>query len=323
MACLVSMPACLVGTAIRRYGTPEQQERWLVPLAQGKIFGIAGVKEPGSGSDEHALSQNRRGLRHQRQQGVDHELDIASFIITFATRDRPLRHRGITAFVIPTDTPGLKLRPYNDKLGFRPLCTGEVLLEDVRVGPDAVVGEIDRGFEVAMAAVKFGRLGVAARAVGVARTVSVEDTVSYANSRIGFGKPIFEFQIVQSKVTDMAVAAETASALVRRCAEAFDRGPRARRLAAMAKMYAADVAFPSAADAIQVHGAYGVSPEYRVGRLMRDAKVLQIVEGSNDLHRALIAEITLGLRSDGESARSARPHPISIPPQMLSDWPVM
>jgi alkylation response protein AidB-like acyl-CoA dehydrogenase len=152
---------------------------------------------------------------------------------------------------------------------------------------------------VAMTAVERGRLGVAARAVGVAQAC-LDDSVAYAREREAFGQTIAGFQIVQSKITDMAVGTTTARLLVRQCAEALDQGLRARKLTSMAKMYASDVAATSAADAVQIHGAAGVSPDHRVGRMYRDAKVLQIVEGSNDLHRALIGEMELGLRPSGE-----------------------
>jgi len=301
---LVSMPSGLVGAGIESFGTTKQQDRWLRPLAQGDIFGAAAVTEPGSGSDVAALTTTyRRDGDEFVLNGAKawiSNLDIASFFITFASFDRSLRHRGITAFIIPRDTPGLILNPYKNKLGFRPLCTGEVVLDNVRLGPDALLGIEGGGFSVAMTAVERGRLGVAARSVGVAQAC-LEDSIAYARDRTAFGRTIAEFQLVQSKITDMAVGATTARLLSVACAEALGRGERARSLTSMAKMYASDVAARSAADAVQIHGAAGVSPEYRVGRMYRDAKVLQIVEGSNDLHRSLIGEIELGLRSTGES----------------------
>jgi len=299
----VSMPSGLVGASLERFGTDDQRKRWLRPLAMGEIFGGAAVTEPRSGSDVAGM------LTTYRRDGDEFvingakawisNLDVAEFFVTFASFDRSLRHRGVTAFIVPRNAPGLGLHPYKDKLGFRPICTGEVVLDDVRVGSEAVLGAEGGGFEVAMTAVERGRLGVAARAVGVAQAC-LEDSVAFAREREAFGQAIAEFQIVQSKITDMAVGATTARLLVRACAEALQRGERARSLTSMAKMYASDVAARSAADAVQIHGAAGVSPELRVGRMYRDAKVLQIVEGSNDLHRALIGEIELGLRSNSD-----------------------
>ena len=300
MGCLISMPSGLVGASIQQYGTPEQKAKWLVPLAQGEYFGGAGVTEPRSGSDVAGMTTT------YRREGDDFiingakawitNIDIAEFFVTFASRDRSLRHRGITAFIIPRNTPGLSVAPYHNKLGFRPLCSGDLVLSDVRVGPEALLGAEGEGFPVAMTAVERGRLGVAARALGVAQAC-LDEARSYAQMREAFGKTIAELQIVQSKITDMVVGVETSRLLVRSTAEVLQRGERARKLTSMAKMYASDVAFRSAADALQIHGASGVSPEFRIGRLFRDAKVLQIVEGSNDLHRALIAEMELELRA--------------------------
>jgi alkylation response protein AidB-like acyl-CoA dehydrogenase len=301
IATLISLPSGLVGAAIQTYGTEEQKARWLRPLAEGRIFGAAGVTEPNSGSDVSAMTTS------YRKDGSDFvingskawisQLELASFVLTFATSDRSLRHRGITAFLIPADTPGLGLHPYKEKLGFRPLSTGDVVLDDVRVPADAVLGEEGEGFRVAMTAVERGRLAVAARSAGVAHAC-LEDSVAYAKEREAFGQAISNFQIVQSQITDMAVGALTARLLVRHCAELMDRGAEAREAASMAKMYASNVAMKSATEAIQIHGAAGTSTDHRVSRLFRDAKVLQLVEGSNDLHRALIGEMQLGLRGD-------------------------
>ena len=299
LACQISMPSGLVGASIEVFGTDEQKRRWLVPLAEGLAFGGAGVTEPRSGSDVAGMSTTYRrdgdGFVISGAKAWITNIDIADFFITFATRDRAAGYKGVTAFILPRDTPGISVAPYSNKLGFRPLCTGDLVLDDVRVGPEAVLGEEGEGFRIAMTAVERGRLGVAARAVGVAQAC-LNETTKYATAREAFGRTISEFQIVQSKVTDMVVGVRTARLLVQETAEALQRGERARQLTSMAKMYASDVAFRSATDAVQVHGAYGVSPEYEVGRLLRDAKVLQIVEGSNDLHRALIAELELGLR---------------------------
>ncbi len=304
----VSMPSGLVGGSIEVFGSEEQRERWLRPLAPGRIFGGAAVTEPRSGSDVAGMSTTYRRDGDEfvltGSKAWISNLDIGDFFITFASRDRSLRHRGITAFIVPRDTPGLGLHPYKDKLGFRPICTGELVLDDVRLGPDAVLGAEGEGFAVAMTAVERGRLGVAARAVGVAQAC-LEDTIAFAGEREAFGRLIADFQLVQSKVCDMRVGVTTARLLVHECARAMQAGLRARQLTSRAKMYASAVAQRSASDAVLVHGAAGVSPEYRVGRMYRDAKVLQIVEGSNDLHRALIGEFELGIRQDGGSGGGA------------------
>jgi alkylation response protein AidB-like acyl-CoA dehydrogenase len=300
MGCLVTMPSGLVGSSIERFGTPEQKQRWLTPLAQGTFFGAAGVTEPRSGSDVAGMTttyvKDGDDFVINGAKAWITNIDIANFFVTFATMDRSLKHKGITAFILPRDTPGISVAPYHNKLGFRPLCSGDLVLDDVRVGPEALLGEEGGGFPVAMTAVERGRLGVAARALGVAQA-ALDEARAFATVREAFGQEIANFQIVQSKITDMVVGVETTRLLVHATAAALQRGERARKMTSMAKMYASDVAVRSAADALQIHGASGVSPEFRIGRLFRDAKVLQIVEGSNDLHRALIAEMELGLRA--------------------------
>ena len=173
MGCIISMPSGLVGASLSRFGTPEQQERWLVPLARGEIFGAAGVTEPRSGSDVAGMTtsyvKDGDGFVINGAKAWITNIDIADFFVTFATRDRSLRQRGITAFMIPRDTPGVSVSPYKDKLGFRPLCSGDLVFDDVRVGPEALLGEEDGGFTVAMTAVERGRLGVAARGLGLAQ----------------------------------------------------------------------------------------------------------------------------------------------------------
>ena len=160
---LISMPSGLVGASIERFGTDAQRERWLRPLAQGDIFGAAAVTEPRSGSDVAGMTTT---YRREGDQFVINgakawisNLDLAEFFVTFASFDRSLRHRGITAFIIPRDTPGLGIHPYKDKLGFRPLCTGELVLDEIRLNADALLGTEGGGFAVAMTAVERGRLG--------------------------------------------------------------------------------------------------------------------------------------------------------------------
>ena len=305
---IMSMPSGLVGAAIFKYGSPAQQERWLRPLAEGKIFGAAGITEPQSGSDVAGLETTYRvddagNYVLDGSKAWISNLDIASFFVTLATRDRSLRHRGITAFIIPADTPGLSVHPYKNKLGFRPICTGDVFLDDVQLGPENVLGTIDKGFFAAMTGVEAGRLGVAARAVGVAQSC-LDETIKYATTRVVAGKSIGEHQIVQSKIADMIVGVEAARSLVEKAADALDSGRVARREVGLAKMYASDVAMRTATDAVQIHGAYGTSADFPVSRYFRDAKVLQIVEGSNDLHRSILAEMALGIRSNAEGRDS-------------------
>jgi alkylation response protein AidB-like acyl-CoA dehydrogenase len=299
LACLVSMPSALVGGGLLAYGSEAQKERWLVPLARGEIFGAAGVTEPRSGTDvagmETRYERDGDGFVIRGQKTWISNLDHAAFFVTFATRDRSLSHRGISAFLIQADTKGLSVHPFKNKLGFRALASGDLVLDEVRVGPEALIGAEGEGFRVAMTQVERGRLCVAARAVGIAHQC-LEDSVAYANERIVFDRPIGDFQLVQRKIALMATEIEAARGLVARCADALDRGERGRVEASMAKMYSSDVAQRAATEAVQLHGAAGASDDHRVGRAYRDAKIFQIVEGTNDIHQVLIAEHALGKR---------------------------
>ena len=296
-----SMPSGLVGAGILKYGTEEQKQRYIVPLVRGESFAGAGVTEPGSGTDVANMATT-----YSRDDGEFvlngakawiSMLDVGDWFLTFATRDRSLGRKGVSAFIIPRDTPGLTMRPYPNKLGFRPLATGDLVLENVRVPAENLVGEEGRGYEVAMAAVETGRLSVAARAVGLAQAC-LDASVAYARTRIVMGQEIGRFQLVQSMITDMTVGVESARHFLYRLAAHKDAGvQRPRRESSLAKMHASDVAMMAATNAVQIHGAYGISDEYPVGRYFRDAKVFQIVEGTSQLHRGMVAEYALGYRA--------------------------
>ncbi len=302
VATVVSMPSGLLGAGLLRHGSAEQRQRWLRPLARGELFGAAAITEPGSGSD---LSSIRTAYRRDggdfvldgRKAWISN-LDVASFLLTFASAEPGVKGAPVSAFLVPADAAGVTLAPYRDKLGFRPLCVGDVVLDGVRLPADALLGEEGEGLRIAMGAVERGRIGVAARCLGIT-AACLEDTVAHARERQAFGRAIAEFQLVQSAVTEMRLGLATARLLTEESARAFDSGAPTRQLSSMAKLHAADVACRSAGDAVRVLGAAGVSSEQRVGRLFRDAKVMQTVEGPNDLHRALVAEIELGLRRGG------------------------
>jgi alkylation response protein AidB-like acyl-CoA dehydrogenase len=299
---LMSMPSALVGGGLLAFGTPEQKNRWLRPLAEGRIFGGAGVTEPRSGSDVAGTDTHyRRDGDSFLLNGVKTwitNLDLASFFVTFATRDKSLGRAGLSAFIAPADAPGVGRYPFKNKLGFRPLCSGELVFDNVRLGPEALLGDEGQGFAVAMTAVERGRLAVASRAVGLAQAC-LDASIQYARERMVFGKPISEFQMVQKKISDMAVEIQAARLLTEDSARELQAGSRARIQTSMAKMYASDVAQRAAADAVQIHGANGVSDEFPVSRWYRDAKVFQIVEGANDIHRMIIARHALRDGRDG------------------------
>jgi glutaryl-CoA dehydrogenase (non-decarboxylating) len=301
VACALTFPSGLVGNSLLRYGTEEQKERYLVPLAQAEIFAGAGVTEARSGTDVSDMDTTAT------PNGGDYVingakmwisfLNAASFFLTFAHLgvDERTGRKRICAFIVDKDLPGVSVHPLKNKYGFRPLETGELVLDNVRVPREALVGEEGQGFEIAMNAVESGRLGVAARAVGLAQACC-DVAIDYAKERRVFRQPIGKFQLVQEMISDMVCGTESARLLTYRLAYLKDHGQRARDAASMAKMVASDNALKAATDAFQIHGAYGVSDEYPVARYLRDAKVFQIVEGNNQLHKALVAEAHLGMR---------------------------
>jgi alkylation response protein AidB-like acyl-CoA dehydrogenase len=296
----VSLPSGLAGAGILRYGSEQQKLERIAPLARGETFAGAGVTEPGGGTDVANMATRCR------RDGDDYiingakawisMLDHADWFLTFATLDPALGRNGVCAFIVDRDTPGLSTHPYKNKLGFRPVATGDLVLEDVRVPAANLVGEEGEGYKVAMAAVETGRLSVAARAVGVAQAC-LDASVAYARQREVFGQEIGRFQLVQSMITDMVVGVEGARRMTYDLARSKDAGvERPRRDASLAKLHATDTAMSAATNAVQIHGAYGVSEEYPVARYFRDAKVFQIIEGNNQLHRGLVAEYALGYR---------------------------
>ncbi|WP_405136535.1 acyl-CoA dehydrogenase family protein [Nocardia sp. NBC_01388] len=299
-AVYMSLPSSLVGSGLRYYGTEEQKQRWLKPLARGEIFGAGGVTEPRSGSDVAGITTTYRadgdGFVISGAKAWISNLDNADFIVTFATRDKALGRKGISAFIVPADTPGVTLKPYKDKLGFRSISTGDVFLDDVHLPADHLLGEEGEGFAIAMGAVENGRLAVASRAVGQAHA-ALADSLAYAKDRVVFGQAIADFQLTKAKLADMATGVLTARLLTHAAARLMDTGERARPQLSMAKQYASDVLQRVATEAVQIHGAYGTSPEYRVSRIYRDAKIFQLVEGANEIHRLLIADYLLGKRT--------------------------
>lgn len=299
-AVYMSMPSSLAGAGLRQFGTPDQRQKWLLPLAQGLLFAAGAVTEPRSGSDVAGITTTYRRDGDEfvisGSKAWISNLDRADFIVTFATRDASLGRAGISAFIIPRDSAGLELRPYADKLGFRSICTGDVFLDDVRVPTDHLIGDEGQGFSVAMCSVESGRLAVASRAVGQA-DAALTDTIDYARERVVFGTAIAEFQLTKAKLADMAEGIVTARMLTRAAGALLDTGNRARAALSMAKQYASDVLQRVATEAVQIHGAAGTSPEHRVACIYRDAKVFQLVEGANEIHRLMVADYLLGNRS--------------------------
>ncbi|MFJ4341906.1 acyl-CoA dehydrogenase family protein [Streptomyces sp. NPDC088915] len=295
---IVSVSLGLVAKTIASWGNEEQKRAWLPRLASGEALGCFGLTEPGTGSDAGNLAT--RAVRD----GDDYVVNGAKMFITngtwadvvllFArTNDAP-GHKGVSAFLVPADAPGLTRRPVHGKLGLRGQATAELVLEDVRVPASAMLGPEGRGFAVAMSALAKGRMSVAAGCVGIARA-ALDAALRYAGEREQFGKPIASYQLVQELISDISVDVEAARLLTWRVADLIDRGLDFATAASQAKLYASEAAVRAANNALQVFGGYGYIDEYPVGKLVRDARVMTLYEGTSQIQKLVIGRALTGI----------------------------
>jgi alkylation response protein AidB-like acyl-CoA dehydrogenase len=296
---IVSVQNGLVGKTVAKWATDEQREEWLPRLASGEALGCYALTEPGSGSDPASLA-----TRAERD-GDDWLLTGSKIFITLGTwaelalvfaRSGEEGARGITCFLVPTNTAGFEARPIKGKLGLRAQDTGELFLEQVRVPDSARLGAEGEGFKVAMSALDNGRISLAAGCVGIAQGC-LDASVAYAQERTQFGKPIAGFQLVQELLADISVEADAARLLTWRAAALADRGERHTFESSVAKYYASEVSVRAANAAVQVHGGYGYVDEYPVGKYLRDARDTTLYEGTSQVQKLII-----GRHLTGESA---------------------
>jgi len=283
----------LCASHIYAFGSERQKQEYLVPLASGKKLGAWALTEPEAGSDAGGI--RTRAIAD----GDGWQLDGNKFFITNGSRadilvvmasSNPERGaKGISAFILTGDTPGLNRGKNLDKLGFRSSDTVALGLKGVRVSGEALLGEQDRGFIQAMEMLAAGRIGVAAMAVGIGRAC-LEDSLAYARKRQAFGHPIADFQAIQWMLADMATEIDAARLLVRRAARLRDAGQGFAREAAMAKLYASEAATRAALKAVQIHGGYGYTRAFAVERYLREAKLCEIGEGTSEVQRMVIAQ---------------------------------
>ncbi|MFD3334159.1 acyl-CoA dehydrogenase family protein [Streptomyces sp. NPDC058700] len=295
---IVSVSLGLVAKTIASWGSEEQKRAWLPRLTSGEALGCFGLTEPGTGSDAGNLAT--RAVRD----GDDYVLDGTKMFITngtwadvvllFArTGDTP-GHKGVSAFLVPADIPGLTRRPVHGKLGLRGQATAELVLEGVRVPADAMLGPEGKGFTVAMSALAKGRMSVAAGCVGIAQA-ALDAALRYAGEREQFGKPIASYQLVQELISDIAVDVDAARLLTWRVADLVDRGQDFATAASKAKLYASEAAVRAANNALQVFGGYGYIDEYPVGKLVRDARVMTLYEGTTQIQKLIIGRALTGV----------------------------
>lgn len=297
----ISVHVALNSLAIFQWGTEEQKQRFLVPQARGEKIACYALTEANAGSDAAAI--RTRAVRQGDAYILNGEkmwitlADVADHFLVFAKTDPEKGHRGITAFIVERDMPGVRTGTIHGKLGARASNTGWIVFEDTPVPLENRLGEEGEGFKVAMSALDNGRYTVAAGAVGVIRAC-LEESVAYARQRTAFGRPIAEYQLVQQMIANMAQRLDVAMLLTYRAGWLKNRGMRNTRETSLAKWYATEAAFASANDAVQIHGAYGYSDEYNVGRYLRNAKGAVIYEGTSQIHTLLQAQYALGFRED-------------------------
>ncbi|WP_280256686.1 acyl-CoA dehydrogenase family protein [Nocardia abscessus] len=294
---IVSVSLGLVAKSIHHFGTEEQKQTWLTRLVAGEALGCFALTEPGTGSD--AAQLRTRAVRD----GSDWVLSGTKMFITNGTwaevalvfaRTGGEGHRGITAFLVPTDSPGFTAREIHGKLGLRGQATAELVLDGVRVPDSARVHAEGKGFTVAMAALAKGRMSVAAGCVGLAKAC-LDAAVSYATQREQFGKPIAAHQLVQELLADIALDVDAARLLVWRVADLVDRGEDFAVASSQAKLFASEAAVRAADRAVQVFGGYGYIDEFPVGKYLRDAKVMTLYEGTSQIQKLLIGRALTGV----------------------------
>jgi len=289
----VSVHASLVCTPVVKFGTEEQKAQWLPRLATGEVIGAYSLTEAGSGSDAAALSSTAE------RDGDEWVLNGTKLFVTtgeqaglvigyFRTDPEAPKARGISAFLIDAKTPGYKVGKKEKKTGLRGSSTTELIFENCRVPADALLGELNRGFQIAMDTLDGGRIGIAAQALGIGRAC-LDASVSYAQEREQFGKPIGRFQAVQWKLADMATRLDAARLLTYRAAWLRDQGKPCGMQAAQAKLAASTTSNFCADECLQIHGGAGYTDDFHVERLFRDARITEIYEGATDIQRLVIA----------------------------------
>ncbi|HYG82935.1 MAG TPA: acyl-CoA dehydrogenase [Pyrinomonadaceae bacterium] len=282
----------LCSNHIYTYGSEEQKQKYLVPLAQGKHLGAWGLTEPGAGSDASgtrtmAVRQNGGYVVNGAKNFITHAIH-ADTCVAMAVTDRSARSKGISAFIFEKGMKGFAPSKKENKLGLRASETASVVFEDCHVSEGNLLGEEGMGFVNAMQILDGGRISIAALAVGIAQG-AYESAVRYSKEREQFGKPISEFQAIQFKLADMAVQIEAARLLMYRAAYLKDTGKKTTKESSMAKLYASEVSVRVCEEAIQIHGGYGYTKDYPPEKYWRDSKLCTIGEGTSEIQRIIIA----------------------------------
>jgi len=282
---------------VLKFGTPSQKEHFLKPMAGGGMLAAFCLTEPQAGSDASAIKTraekvgNRYVLNGVKQFITSGQ--TAQVAIVFAVTDPSAGKKGISAFIVPTDTPGYRVASVEKKLGQRASDTCQIVFEDLKLTPDHLLGEEGQGYKIALSNLEGGRIGIAAQSLGMARA-AYEAALAYAQERETFGKAIVDHQAVGFRLADMATQLHAAELMVLHAAALRDAGQACLKEAAMAKLYASEMAERVCSDAIQIHGGYGYLSDFPVERIYRDVRVCQIYEGTSDIQRLVISRQIAG-----------------------------
>ncbi|MBZ0318557.1 MAG: acyl-CoA dehydrogenase [Anaerolineae bacterium] len=302
---IMSVNNSLYCHGLMKFGTEEQKQKYLVPIATGEKIGAYSLTEPMSGSDAGTM-KSRAVLSadgsHYIINGTKSWVTsgpVADYIVLFTMTEPEKKHNGITAFMIDAARPGFVRGKKEPKLGIRASATSEIYFEDYQAPIEDVLGEVGKGFKIAMTVLDAGRIGIASQALGVS-VAAYEASVQYARERIAFGQPIGSFQMIQQKIADMKTRIEAARLLIWNAAlakmAAHEDGGRYSTEASMAKLFASETAMYVTHQAVQIHGGMGYSKEMPLERFFRDAKITEIYEGTSEIQRLVIARNELGLR---------------------------
>ncbi|GIK62639.1 MAG: acyl-CoA dehydrogenase [Chloroflexota bacterium] len=302
---IMSVNNSLYCHGLLKFGTEEQKQKYLVPIATGEKIGAYSLTEPMSGSDAGTM-KSRAVLSadgsHYIINGTKSWVTsgpVADYIVLFTMTEPEKKHNGITAFMIDTTRPGFVRGKKEPKLGIRASATSEIYFEDYQAPIEDVLGEVGKGFKIAMTVLDAGRIGIASQALGVS-VAAYEASVQYARERMAFGQPIGSFQMIQQKIADMKTRIEAARLLIWNAAlakmAAHENGGRYSTEASMAKLFASETAMYVTHQAVQIHGGMGYSKEMPLERFFRDAKITEIYEGTSEIQRLVIARNELGLR---------------------------
>ena len=295
--CTIIMVTNLIANIVRGYGNAAQKKAFLEPLAQGRMLGAFCLTEPHAGSDAAAISTRaERSGGHNVLNGVKQFVTSgrnADLAVVFAVTDRAAGKKGISAFVVPTSTPGYTVARIEDKTGQRASDTAQIVLENCKVPAANLLAEEGTGYRIALANLESGRINVAAQATGMAQA-ALEAALSYAAERSSMGKTLIEHQAVNFRLADMATGIEASRQLYLHAAQLRDSGTPCLKEASMAKLFASETAEKVCSDAIQIHGGYGYVSDFPVEQIWRDVRVCQIYEGASDIQRLVIGRALEG-----------------------------